>query len=93
MIKIPPHIFPDTPGAYLVGGSIRDCLLGNPPTDYDVVVSENPEKYARQIASKLAGRLVEIGKPGQTIKRVVSQGIVVDISPLNGETIAEDLRA
>ena len=77
---------------YLVGGSIRDYMLGNPPTDYDVVVSENPEKYARQIASNLTGHLVEIGKPGQTIMRVVSQGLVVDISPLNGKIIEEDLR-
>jgi tRNA nucleotidyltransferase/poly(A) polymerase len=91
MINIPSHIFPRTPGAYLVGGSIRDCLLGNPPTDYDVVVSENAEKYARQIASNLTGRMIKIGKPGQTIMRVVSQGIVVDISSLNGKTIADDL--
>jgi tRNA nucleotidyltransferase/poly(A) polymerase len=91
IIKIPPHIFPRTPGTYLVGGSIRDCLLGYPPTDYDVVVSENAEKYAQQIALNLTGRLVKIGKPGQTIMRVVSKGIVVDISTLNGKTIAEDL--
>ena len=92
MIHIPPNIFPPTPGAYLVGGSIRDFLLGNSPLDYDVVVSENPEKYAHHLAMDLPGRLVKIGKPGQTILRVVSKGINVDVSALNGRNIAEDLQ-
>lgn len=91
-IIIPPNIILATPGAYLVGGSIRDLLLGNTPIDYDVVVSENPEKYARQLAIHLAGRLVKIGKAGQTILRVVSKDNIVDVSALNGQTIAEDLQ-
>jgi poly(A) polymerase len=91
MINIPPHIFPNTPGAYLVGGSIRDFLLGNQPIDYDVVVSNSAEKYAHQVASNLNGRVVQIGKPGQTVVRVVSKGTIVDISPLNGKNIVEDL--
>ena len=91
-INIPSNIFPTTPGVYLVGGSIRDILLGNSPIDYDVVVSENAEKYAHRLAMNLPGRPVKIGKPGQTILRVVSKDINVDVSALNGKNIAEDLQ-
>jgi tRNA nucleotidyltransferase/poly(A) polymerase len=86
------NIFPKTRGAYLVGGSIRDHLLGKTPLDYDIVVSENPRKYARQIALKMPGHLVEIGKPGQTVVRVVSESVSVDVSALNARTIAEDMQ-
>jgi tRNA nucleotidyltransferase/poly(A) polymerase len=85
-------IFPKIRGAYLVGGSIRDHLLGKAPVDYDLVVSENPGEYGRRIASTMPGHLVELGKPGQTIVRVVSRKISVDISAIEGKTIAEDLQ-
>ncbi len=86
------RIFPKIQGAYLVGGSVRDHLLGKVPVDYDLVVSENPGEYGRRIASKMPGHLVEIGKPGQAIVRVVSRKISVDISAIEGKTIDEDLK-
>jgi tRNA nucleotidyltransferase/poly(A) polymerase len=92
MIEQLSAIFPKIRGAYLVGGSIRDHLLGKVPVDYDLVVLENPREYGRRLASKIPGHLVEIGKPGQTIVRVVSRKISVDISLIEGKTIAEDLQ-
>ena len=92
MIEQLSTIFPKIRGAYLVRGSIRDHLLGKLPVDYDLVVSENPREFGRRIASKMPGHLVEIGKPGQTIVRVVSRKMNVDISAIEGKTIAEDLQ-
>ncbi len=85
-------IFPKIRGAYLVGGSIRDHLLGKVPVDYDLAVTENPLEFGRRIASKMQGHLVEIGKPGQMIIRVVSGKMSVDISAIEGKSISEDLQ-
>jgi tRNA nucleotidyltransferase/poly(A) polymerase len=91
MIRIPPHIFPKNPGAYLVGGSIRDILLGRPPLDFDIAVFDEPDSYAKHIAANISGSLVHIGKSVQPIIRVISKNITVDISTLNGQSIEEDL--
>ncbi|MGD8522918.1 MAG: hypothetical protein PVF56_17345 [Desulfobacterales bacterium] len=91
MIHIPPHIFPKIPGAYLVGGSIRDILLGKPPLDFDIAVFNEPDSYAKRIAANISGSLVNIGKSVQPIIRVISKNITVDISTINGQSIEEDL--
>ncbi len=84
-------IAPYVKGAYIVGGSVRDLLLGKSPADYDIVVIENPKKFAEIIAEKTSGRLVEMGKPGQMIFRVVSKNNIFDISPISGSFIEDDL--
>jgi tRNA nucleotidyltransferase/poly(A) polymerase len=93
MIKIDSDLFPKTnmDGAYIVGGSIRDLLIGRSPTDYDVAVLKNPYQWAQKIAAHTSGRLVEIGKPGKMVIRVVTRGIIIDITPVNGNTIEDDL--
>ena len=82
---------PKTKGAYIVGGSVRDLLLGKLPADYDIAVIENPKTFAEKIAEKTSGRLVELGKPGQMLFRVVSKNYVYDISPIAGASIEDDL--
>ena len=82
---------PKTKGAYIVGGSVRDLLLGKLPADYDIAVIENPKPFAEKIAEKTSGRLVELGKPGQMLFRVVSKNYVYDISPIAGASIEDDL--
>lgn len=91
MIPFDPRTLPDTPKAFLVGGSVRDLFLGLPSSDYDIAVLGNPEKYAKQIAQTLSGRLVLIGKPGRKIYRVVTPAFTVDISPIRGSSIQTDL--
>jgi tRNA nucleotidyltransferase/poly(A) polymerase len=91
MIPFDISMLPDTPKAFLVGGSVRDLLLGLSSSDYDIAVSENPEKYAKQTARNLSGRLVLMGKPGQEIYRVVTQAFTIDISPVKGSSIQTDL--
>ena len=84
-------IMPKGKGAYIVGGSVRDLLLGQTPVDYDIAVYENPKYFAQRVAEKTSGRLVELGKPGQVLFRVVSKNYVYDISPITGNSIEEDL--
>jgi putative nucleotidyltransferase with HDIG domain len=93
MIHIDPKLFPKAEGAFLVGGSIRDLLCGRSPVDYDVAVLGNPLEFARLIATRTKGRLVEIGKPGQMIMRVVSDIAIVDIAKAKEASIQKDLMA
>jgi poly(A) polymerase len=78
-------------GAYLVGGCVRDLLLGRPPADYDVAVLGDPSAYAQKLAAAAGGRIVEIGKPPFRLWRVVAPGAIIDVSAA-GASIAEDLR-
>jgi tRNA nucleotidyltransferase/poly(A) polymerase len=91
MIQINSNIFPKIKGAYIVGGSIRDLLLGRTPTDYDIAVTGNPEKFAKEMLAKTAGHYVEMGKPGKKIIRVISGNNIFDITPLNRKSIEENL--
>lgn len=91
MIKLNSDIIPVGADGYMVGGSIRDILLGRSPTDYDFAVPGNPAKFAALVAAKTGGHLVEIGKAGRQIIRVVSPQLVVDVAPMSGPTIESDL--
>ena len=91
MIKLNSDIIPAGADGYIVGGSIRDILLGRSPTDYDFAVPGNPQKFAALVAAKTGGHLVEIGKAGRQILRVVSPQHVVDVALMSGPTIESDL--
>ena len=78
-------------GAYLVGGCVRDLLLGRPPADYDVAVLGDPRAYAQKLAAAAGGRIVEIGKPPFRLWRVVAPDAIIDLSAAVA-SIAEDLR-
>ena len=78
--------------AYVVGGSVRDMLLERPAIDYDIAVADNPEEFARQLATSLSGHYVEIGKPGLRLHRVVADDLIFDISAIAGSSIEDDLR-
>ena len=91
MIQFISNILPQAKGAYIIGGSIRDLLLGRTPTDYDIAVTENPEKFAKKITAKTTGHLVKMGKPRQKIIRVIAGNNTFDVASLNGASIEDDL--
>jgi poly(A) polymerase len=91
MIPFNKNILPRLKGAYVIGGSVRDLLLGRIPTDYDIAVTGNPEQYAKKLIAKSDGHLVRLGKPGRMIIRVISGDMIFDITSLNGTSIKNDL--
>lgn len=92
MLKLLPDWLPSRSGAYLVGGCVRDLLLGREPADYDIAFLGPPAAYAMVVASAVDGRVVEIGKPAFRIWRVASRGRCVDVAPAAGQSISDDLR-
>ena len=85
------NIFPQVHGTYITGGSIRDILLGRVPADYDIAVTGNPKEFAEKMAASSSGHMVEIGKLGQSIIRVLSGNKIFDITSLSGTSIEDDL--
>jgi len=92
MVQLNFEMIPSRKGVYMVGGSVRDLLRGESPLDIDIVVSENPERFAIEIATHTSGRFVKIGQSNQTIYRVVTQAVSYDVSALHGTTIENDLK-
>ncbi len=91
MLQFIQTILPRQKGVYIIGGCIRDLLLGRVPADYDIACSGNPEKFAKKILAESVGHLVRLGKSDQMIFRVISGGMIFDITSLNGASIEEDL--
>jgi tRNA nucleotidyltransferase/poly(A) polymerase len=90
MPLLPSFITPAA-GTYLVGGCVRDLLLGRPPKDFDVAVAGSPAEYAAALAAALNGRVVELGRTAARTWRVATAGRIVDVSPIQGAGIRDDL--
>lgn len=77
--------------AWLVGGAIRDLLLGKQPSDIDIISADNAAEYARELAQNIGRRVVELGTSPCNIFRVVGKRSIYDICELNGPSIEHDL--
>ena len=91
-LPIDTNIFPEKTGVYVVGGSIRDLLSGRKPLDYDLAVEHDAELFARRLAGETSGRVVELGKHGFKMIRVITKDHFFDITPISGNDIISDLR-
>ena len=93
LMKLPidTEIFPEKTGVYVVGGAIRDLLLRRKSLDYDLAVQHDAASFARRLAANTSGHIVEFGKHGYTMRRVVTKDHFFDIMPISGENIAGDL--
>ena len=80
------------PGTYLVGGAVRDTLLGRSPHDWDLIVARNFQRTARDLAHRLRAHLVPLGKPGQPLIRLITPGAALDLTPQTGSTLEADLK-
>src|SRR5689334_2960898 len=80
--------------AWLVGGALRDRLLGRATADYDVAVAGDPAPLARELSRDAGGHafLLSEGFGGW---RVVARrrGWQVDLLPVAGGRIETDLAA
>jgi len=77
---------------YLIGGTIRDHLIGKSCTDYDFTSSQAPG-IARQWAQKIKRALIPLDEtPGhETYRVVLHQDLYFDFTTLQGKTIEDDL--
>ena len=80
--------------AWLVGGALRDRLLGRPTADYDVVVRGDPRALARALGRRAGGHPFALSE-GFGAWRVIARdrSWQVDLLPLVGGSITTDLAA
>ena len=86
------HIRDHAGETYLVGGFLRDTLLGRSTRDIDLAVTGPFESLAGTIADSLNGTLVVLGKEERVARVALSTDQVrqIDITPIT-EDIASDL--
>jgi putative nucleotidyltransferase with HDIG domain len=81
---------------YLVGGALRDLLLGRAVGDLDVAVATGGPELARQVARRLGGTCVVL-EPGRGAARVLAAQagarLQIDVSEFRAPTLAGDLAA
>ncbi len=78
--------------AYVVGGSVRNLLLHTHISDWDIVVSGDVPKLARQLANTLGGFYAYLHeKACRVVVKKDLQEVVFDIAPLQGGSIEADL--
>jgi putative nucleotidyltransferase with HDIG domain len=80
--------------AWLVGGALRDRLLGRPTTDYDVAIESDPEPVARALARAAGGHAFALSEAFGAWRVVAhDHGWQLDLLPLGGGSIEADLAA
>lgn len=75
---------------YLVGGTIRDILLGIEPKDYDFAVSGSGVSFARAFARSIDGAFVLLSLEDDEA-RVVKGEIIYDFIGIGKKSINDDL--
>ena len=77
---------------YLVGGAIRDLLLGRQVNDYDFVLEKTRMTFLDQLRDLLGASLFTMGRGKQEqIYRLVKDDKTVDFAGMLGEDIGQDL--
>jgi poly(A) polymerase len=78
--------------AWLVGGALRDRLLGRPTPDLDVVVDGDVRAAARRLGRGLGGASFELSDQFGAWRVVAREtGWQVDLTPLQGGSLEADL--
>lgn len=78
--------------AWLVGGALRDRLMGRPTSDYDVALRGEPRRLARAVARSAGGHAFGLSESFGSWRVVArDHSWQVDLLPLVGETIEQDL--
>ncbi|MDR9500985.1 MAG: HDIG domain-containing protein [Desulfurivibrionaceae bacterium] len=77
---------------YVVGGAVRDFLLGRLSPDLDLAIDRDALLFGQHLATILPARFIILDE-GEEVGRLIWQGHLVDIAVFKerSETIAEDL--
>ena len=79
--------------AWLVGGAVRDALLGRETPDFDLAVKGDVKALARELGRRAGGHAFQLSDQfGAWRVRSRTQDWQVDLTPLMGETLDQDLR-
>ena len=81
-------------GAYVVGGAIRDALLGLPINDVDIIFPDDPTELAKNFARQLSGSWFWLDKDRRQSRVVFNADVNTpdfDFAPFRAPTLGQDL--
>lgn len=84
--------FPQIGKLYLVGGAVRDLLLGRSAVDFDFTSEHDPTPLARTFATRCEGHWFWLDEQRRQSRVVIADG-TFDFAPWRAPTLAEDLAA
>jgi len=73
---------------YVIGGPVRDRLLGRSFTDLDLTVAGDASSFARELATRLGARLKSHPR-FLTFKLELADGVVVDVTTTRSERYSQ----
>lgn len=76
----------DLSGVHLVGGAVRDLMLGGRPIDLDIVVEGDAAAVGRTLVARLGGRLVRAHERFGTATLILPGGRRVDFARARAES-------
>lgn len=76
--------------AWIVGGAVRDLILGAAIEDVDLACVD-ARQHAMALARSTGAKLVDLGRERFETWRIAGRGVVCDVSELDGGTIDSDL--
>jgi poly(A) polymerase/tRNA nucleotidyltransferase (CCA-adding enzyme) len=78
---------------WVVGGTLRDALVGRPIHDVDLAVAGAADQLARTLADALGAAFVPLDEERAVARVVLGDGAVLDFARLRAPTLAEDVQA
>lgn len=95
MLLMRQHMPKDRP-VYLVGGAVRDAVLGRPVHDLDFAVPSDALRLARILADKLSAAFYPLDEENDTARLVIihpdGERDILDFAGFRGQTLEDDLR-
>ncbi len=83
---------PKSKKVYIVGGSLRDILLEKEPEDIDIAVLGDAEAYASELADKMKGKLIILGKKEFKTYKVITKKNSFDLTSAHENSIEANLK-
>jgi len=77
---------------YLVGGSVRDAILGRTVRDLDLTLAADGLALGRKLADRLRCPFVPLDDTDRTGRVVLRRRFTIDISSFKGDSLEADLR-
>ena len=77
--------------AWLVGGSLRDRLLGRPTRDFDFALARHARQAAEEAARRFRAALVVLEEEREIFRVCLADGLQLDFARFKGQDIEEDL--
>lgn len=87
---------PDELNVFLVGGAVRDAMLGRPVHDLDFVLGGDALQIARRVAKKLEAAFFPLDEERGTARLILRNyegvNVVLDFAAYRGDDLESDLR-